>query len=197
LAPTIVGDGSLRQPGVQRQAPVERKLEVGHDAVPRCLVAIRIDDPKSGERAPRLARVRRGLQHVETLERERARDSTEHAGTVGGHHRQLVSLDFDVLISALEPRQLRRCRELLHRSRAGKVRTQSPRHPNDQRIHQLCLPRPPRRRPGRPPIGLGECGEQPEPVDRADRGDDPIDGRGIVEVAPRGDIGQQQMVFDQ
>ena len=192
-----MGDGSLGQTGIEREASVERELEIGDHAIPRRLVAERIGDAKACERATRLARVRHRVQHVEALEREHARDSAEHAGTVGGHHRQLVAVDLDVLTSGFQSRELRRRRKFLDRGRAGKVGAQAARHSNDERIDQLGLPRTPCGRPGRPTVGFRERGEQPQSVDGADRGDDPIDRGGIVEVAPRGDVGQQQVVLDQ
>ena len=63
--------------------------------------------------------------------------------------------------------------------------------------HQTRLPRTPRTRTGGAAVGLGECGEQVEGEPVAAGAGNVGDRGGIVEVATRRRIGQQEMVAHQ
>ena len=64
----------------------------------------------------------------------------------------------------------------------------------DEVADELGLPRAPRGRTGGLAVGLGERGEQPEGAQVADGLGHRLDGGGVVEVAPGGDVGEQQVV---
>ena len=66
--------------------------------------------------------------------------------------------------------------------------------PTHQVAHEVGLPLAPRRRAGGEAVGFGEAGQEPEREQVADGFGDALDGGRVVEVATRGDVGQEQVV---
>ncbi len=64
----------------------------------------------------------------------------------------------------------------------------------DEVADELGLPVPPGRRTGGQAVGLGERGQQREGERVLHGGGHLLDGGGVVEVAPGGDVGQEQVV---
>ena len=105
--------------------------------------------------------------------------STRDVGLRPGHQRQRVG------VGEQPPRQL-----------ADIAAAEHVAHTGHEVVDEALLPRPPRRRAGRLRVGLREGVQQVEHFDGADALGDVRERRTVGEIAPHGDVGEQQVVLD-
>ena len=198
---------ALPQPLRQRERALERGADgVGHDR--RLRDAAEPGAHGEDRRRPAVEHVHLGGADVELVERHDPGQHAEQARPVRRPDGDLLAvgdvLDADAHGDGAVLRGLRRRRGDLRpgrvQHRLGLPRTAGPHgalHAGDQRRDEVRLPRRPGRRAGGRAVGLGERVQQLQQRRVAAEGlADPRDGGRVVDVAPGGGVGQQQVVAD-